>query len=369
MVDAAIIRRVACAKYLLLQGVDSLSAGGPFAAGIAVLAFHDATEMLLGAIAEHLHAPIKDQIAFAALMDASDQVGPGKLTHRPALLQLNRSRVMFKHHGLEPREEDVAKYRATLDAFFPVSVAGFLGIDYERVTLTELIQHTRSRNWLRGAEEYFAASKYADSIFNAAVALKIALKKKTGRINPDSLVTAAQYTPADHDYSGVMALVETAKQVEARFRTVDQNLYLIGSGVKYSEIQRFRDLEPDLYFTADQTPGGNFSQGKDFSEEEAQFCISFVQDTILKIQKQYSTRERLVQPRTVGIVRFVLDAPLIVYPTDPKREPEVLAQIPAGSTLPACKSWKGEKGGFTEVLFDGEIAYVADSLVEVVAES
>lgn len=364
MVDPGIVRRVACAKFLLAKGVTALSAGGPFCAGLAVLSFQDATEMLLGAIGEHIHAQIKDSMAFNALLDSIDATGNAKLTHRTALIQLNKSRVHFKHHGLEPVLADVLKFRADLDAFFPISVRAFLGMDYERISLTDLIQHTRTRNWLRDAERSLENGKLADCVFESAVSLAITLRRKTRNKYRQSIQPHAEFTPSGNDYGPLTALLETAKAVDRELRRIDRDLYLLSSGVRLSDLERFRDMTPHIFFTTDESPHGNFSHGTDFDDEQARFCVEFVQDTVLKTQGQYASLDRFRAPRPGARLEVVNTTPVFVYPPGGKRDSEVLFEAAPGSVLVQCASMRGTEKGFLPILVDGDAAYVADQDVK-----
>jgi len=360
MIDAGIVRRVACAKYLLMKGVDTLNAGGPFCAGLAVLSFQDATEMLLGAICEHLHALIKEQTPFNQLLDAIDERGKAKLTHRASLIQLNKARVSFKHHGLEPRNEDAWKFRGNLESFFPTAVDSFFGINYEMVSLTDLVQHTRTRIWLRRADRSLVKDDRLDCVFSCAVALTIAVKRKASNNQRKSIQSHARFEPRE-DYGALRALVETAKAVDDEFKRTDRDMYLIGSGVKYADLLRFSDLTPHIYFTGDQRPHGNFSHGSDFDENEAQFCLSFAQETILKIQNQYVARNVFSLVRPARQLKVLRSTPVLVYPIGAKHELEleVLTELVADSFVVECKSYGGARG-YTPILFEGEVAYVSE---------
>jgi hypothetical protein len=117
----------------------------------------------VGHTPEFLHANIKDGSAFNQIIDEIDKVSPTKLSHRSALNQLNKARVSFKHFGLQPKKEDVIKFRQDLEVFFPKTFQLFLNLEYESVSLVHLIGHRRTENYLRQAEQHIANQKYRES--------------------------------------------------------------------------------------------------------------------------------------------------------------------------------------------------------------
>jgi hypothetical protein len=61
-VNKSLLTPLICSKYIFHKGIDILEKGGPFSSGLAVLHFQDSVEMVLRAIAEHLHCTLKDNV-------------------------------------------------------------------------------------------------------------------------------------------------------------------------------------------------------------------------------------------------------------------------------------------------------------------
>jgi hypothetical protein len=136
-----LLDRLICSKYVFHKGIDILERGGPFSSGLGVLHFQDAVEMVLRIIAEHLHCSLKENAAFNQIIDSIDSLGVHKITHRSALNQLNKARINFKHFGLEPKHEDVIKFRSDLEEFFPDVLKSFLDVDFHLISLANLLTY------------------------------------------------------------------------------------------------------------------------------------------------------------------------------------------------------------------------------------
>lgn len=128
---------------------------------------------MLRVIAEHLDCSVKENCPFNQLINLIDSSGDRKLSHRSALNQLNRARVSFKHFGLEPKEDDVKKFRRDLEGFFPNATKLFLDVDFDSISLTNLIGHKRTENHLNEAERFIAEGNYKESICSSAKAFTI----------------------------------------------------------------------------------------------------------------------------------------------------------------------------------------------------
>lgn len=358
MVQPEIISRVACAKYIFIAGVETLDRGAPFASGLAVLAFQDAVEMMLRAVAEHLHAQIKEHSPFLQIIDEIDKVAEVRITHRSALNQLNKARVGFKHEGLEPRDEVARKFRSDLEAFFPSLLKSFLGIDYERISLVSLIARIRIRNWMQESEKLLMADDYEKSIACSAVAMTLYLKTRNFNDRDRDLKRIVTLNFDQSKVGFYREMAELAAAIEEQFSVFDQQLDLIGHGVAYGDYQRYLTLAPTVLITATQRVDVSFHRRGSYSHDDAHFCFTFVQGTILKLQKQYTVKPRY-GPRSTGS-KLVTTVPtqIIVFPVKQGEVPEVLLDLAAGSELEECSGGSGVEG-FQKVLIDGEGAYVS----------
>jgi len=148
-----LLDRLICAKYIFMRGMEILDQGGPFSSGRSVLHFQDSAEMALRAIAEHLHCSVKPSTQFNQIVDSINESGVNVLSHRTALNQLNSARVNFKHFGLEPKIGDSNKFKNDLNGFFPNAIKDFMGIDFDSLSLTNLIGHRRTENHLNIAQK------------------------------------------------------------------------------------------------------------------------------------------------------------------------------------------------------------------------
>jgi hypothetical protein len=71
--------------------------------------------------------------------------------------RLNRVRVNLKHHGSIPGTQQIADARADVDAFLAANTQAVFGVDYDTVTMTEMVPQKPVRTKIRAAAKAEAA--------------------------------------------------------------------------------------------------------------------------------------------------------------------------------------------------------------------
>lgn len=367
MISEHLVDRLVCAKYIFESGADVLDRGTPYAAGVAVLAFQDAAEMVLRVIAEHLHAQIKDHSAFSQILDEIDKAAPGKLTHRTALLQLNKARVNFKHLALAPRDEDVVKFRRDLDGFFPTATNAYLGLDFSSLSLSSLISHRRTRNWLQRAEKAFDAERYGECLACCAASVEVfeSYQRRSSAVDRRRVNLRVQTDSRD-----VMLLArDVSNELQEQLSDIQHQVDMIGAGISYADYRRFRDLTPGVSIYGSGKLEFQSRGSSSASAEAALFCLGFSRTMILRMEGQYK-RPNLFAARG-GKRKYVTIAvaPVIVYPCEEGVDVEVIEELGVGVELVAFSDVHYDKPGYASILYQNDCAYVAIEGIRPLGES
>ncbi|MDR3678118.1 MAG: hypothetical protein P4N24_21735 [Acidobacteriota bacterium] len=165
------LKRLTYSKYLFRRAKYFQQLGNELSSAEAVLAAHDAAEMLMRVITDHLGASPADKIMdFWKLV--KDKTG-SEPPHKGAMDRLNNLRVGFKHKGNLPNSSVVADLMPSVAAFCAESAEQYLGVDYESVSLIDLIPNAEARDKVKEAEK----AKAESNIPNALLALGIAFDK------------------------------------------------------------------------------------------------------------------------------------------------------------------------------------------------
>lgn len=363
MVREELIDRLVCAKYIFESGVETLERGAPYASGLAVLSFQDAVELLLRAIAEHIHAQLKENASFNQILDEIEKSYSGRLTHRSALNQLNKARVNFKHLGLAPRDEDTRKFRRDLEGFFPSATKAFFDLDFSSLSLSSLIAHRRTRNWTKQAEECLSAGEYDECVNACAVAVGV-FQANCRRGDEDALSRRLRPHVSGESLVLLQAVSGLVEEVQKQLDTIYYQLDLMGRGISYNDYLRFRDLAPAVTFTGDGRPHLGYGRSA-ATYEEALFCIGFARGLILKLQNQYRRNRFAPQP---GERRFRTTKPssIVAYPPKDGRQAEVIETIDCDVELSAFGNRSLDMSAYIAIHYQGDCAYIESSAVELI---
>ncbi len=348
-----LLDRLICSKYIFHKGVDILERGEPFSSGLGVLHFQDAAEMVLRTIAEHLHCSLKENAAFNQIIDSIDSFGVLELTHRSALNQLNKARINFKHFGLEPKREDVIKFRHDLEEFFPNALKSFLDVDFHLISLANLIEHRRTENFVNDAEELIKNGSYRDSICSSAIAFTI--------FNSHYNKERESYWRAPFRRIEDAELQRWVESIEEIVLDQQAQLNLIMNGINLANYRRFQRCVPVVQLTDAGTYHvstlGDRGQMEP-SLENALFCYNFAIDSILlmkanKLPSMYPFQE------PVRKFKVVKKSPIIVWPGDGQ---EIIRHTEIGEIFSA-RHERNDKAEHVAIIFDGDDAFVESTCV------
>jgi hypothetical protein len=349
-----LLGRLICAKYILRRGVETLRRGGPFSSGLAVLHFQDSAEMLLRVIAEHLDCSIKENAAFNQIMDAIDSAGEKKLTHRSALNQINRARVNFKHFGLEPKEEDSTKFREDLEVFFPITISSFLDIEFESVSMTSLVQHRRTENFLNKAEKLIVDGSYEEAIRDVAIAFAVFRSHHNTEEREKLRGSFDRFKDRD---------IETwAKNVESAIAAQQEQLTIIMEGINLSDYRRFQRYLPIVNLTLAGTYQVVYTrhiERSELSRDTALFCHQFAIEAILLMKSNHLPPQHTshIRDEVSRQLQTVRKCAVIVWPSE---DPEVIRLAEKGEILEGQvrRHDRYNKSDYVAIIQDGDTAYI-----------
>lgn len=351
-----LLDRLICSKYIFHKGVDILERGGPFSSGLGVLHFQDAAEMVLRIIAEHLHCSLKENAAFNQIIDSIDSLGAHKITHRSALNQLNKARINFKHFGLEPKHEDVIKFRRDLEGFFPNVFKLFLDVDFHLISLANLIEHRRTENFLNKAEKLIQDRNYRDSICSSAIAF--AIFNSHYNKEPENYGRDPFRRIKDTD------LQRWVEGIEELVLDQQAQLNLIMNGINLANYRRFQRCVPVVQLSVAGTYSVFYLWDRGQMEpslENALFCYNFVIDAIL-LMKANKLPSRYPGQKPVRKFEVIKEGPIIVWPGD---DQEIIRSTEIGEILYA-RHERSDRADHIAIILDGDDAFVESACVTVV---
>jgi len=163
-----VVKRLSYSKYLLRRAASLHREGNELATAEAVLVAHDAAEMLMRVVADFVGAkpPEKFMQFWQHVVDATGTAPP----HKAAMDRLNNLRVGFKHLGNLPNPRVVGDLLPIVTAFCHEIASLYLKIDFEMVSLADLIANDEARKNVKDAELAFANGDKQTAFFALGLA-------------------------------------------------------------------------------------------------------------------------------------------------------------------------------------------------------
>lgn len=132
------------------------------AAGMAISLLQDAVELYLWTLIKERSLPAKDQAGFVAHLECLQKAGIA-VPSAARLLELNKARIGFKHYGNLPAASEQAKFLSYVEEFFRSALPAHFGLEFDKLSLVDLISNTEVRDHLRLAEQQIGATEYREA--------------------------------------------------------------------------------------------------------------------------------------------------------------------------------------------------------------
>lgn len=287
------LQKLALVRYMFNNGVHESEQPTPLSA-TAVLLFHDSIELFLGLACQHLNIVLNDGTQFMQYFAAIEKhFGQGKgLTHAESMRRHNKLRVAFKHHAVLPADSEIVAFRATATAFFVENTPRVFGVEFESVSLIDLVQFEEAREHLTKAVRLKRQRKTGDALTEVSFGFQRLLdewQESNGFDSPFRWAlphlrnpTGRRYTPGRPGIEGAVEdLVEDLRRTLGPIRDAVE---LLCFGVDYRKYLKFLALTPCVRYDYQTAFPGAHPGPTKCSTEDFEFCINFVVETALTLQ-------------------------------------------------------------------------------------
>jgi len=166
-VSQDIRKRLLYAKYLLSRAKKAQIERNELAVAASLLLMHDASELLMLAVADHLQLGKWEFMEFWEKVKQKGKTEPG---HKIPMGQLNSLRVGLKHKGTLPHVQTVRDLMPRIDAFCEEVTKDLLDLDFAELSLADLVVDDDVRHTLREAEKALTAGEKKDAYLNVRLA-------------------------------------------------------------------------------------------------------------------------------------------------------------------------------------------------------
>lgn len=289
-----LIQRLSYIKYLYLKGVEQ-SRQAEVVAGFSILAFHDAVEMFLMLVYEHLDCDkAKNRKTFDEYLGSI----PG-ITMKESVKSLNNCRISLKHHGLLPANKEIEKHRINTHSFLQENTSTLLKLDFDKISLIDLVSFEECKQYLQKAQEELSNKKWFNCIVEAKKAFNSMLDEyEAGKKDWYNSIFNIGIKPRDSYKDFIRDNCKNNRNwYEIWFEDVDKTINalrdtvkIISMGIDYKQYALFKTITPEIWRTADGSfkvmeVESHFNDRINANQELCDFCINFVIDCAVKFKE------------------------------------------------------------------------------------
>lgn len=286
LVDSITHKRLILVKQLYQHAVvQSASQHSIISRILPVIAFDLAVETVLMAIVSSLEPSKAPANSFQGLVQQGDHLlataGCSLVPDQARIRYVHSIRNDAQHKAKYPNESDVSDCRTYTRDFLRSVLTDVWGLDFDKISLTDLVQDNTVKQSLTDAETALSEDDYQQAVKQAAVGLTWALNRvetaivgrlpsfARGIVLVDSFRDPASEFDAQDAYRALERMQET--------------LLYVALGMNYTDYMKYRQIAGRVVFTMDGKP-----HLRDLRENiiasDAEFVVSYCIDTVIQIE-------------------------------------------------------------------------------------
>jgi hypothetical protein len=279
-----IYRKIIFAKYLLERAAGLQREANDASVSVSLLLMHDAAELLMLAIVDHLQVTVQKRREF---MDFWTEIKPP--THpsppdRLAMESMNKMRVVLKHNGNLPNAQEVRNLLPRVRGFFENVLKAYCDLEYTEVSLLDLIENQQVKDYVVSARQKFAISDRIGAMTDLQFALHY-LENPDGKRLPKLYAPKRPSLPSEMVRGGWGVYLDQLHDFLSQCASRTNALMFGIDPLRYS---RFTGLGPSVQWSITGAPYVLAqSDYRDLPEEVFEEQISFLTDYAIKASESY----------------------------------------------------------------------------------
>ena len=305
--DENTLKRLVFIKYIFDIGMDQTRKNSPFNA-VSLLNFHDSLEMFLKLVIEYNKLTINLNKSIPEILNELD-LYIKTIDNSKSLIQidnakkLNNLRNKLKHDGSIPAPIEIELIRTSIYDFYIENTPILLGISFTNLTIAQLINNIELKNLLELSIENFKKNLIEDSFFNLGVAFKKTINLFNDLVDKSSFNLKSSILPYFHSVETDFDtyVIDSIKEIDQRILKIEEFFILQFIEIDISNYLKFNYFIPDIYYHNQNFfinkinyKKKNLYNNNPPNEEEFQFCLNFVVNSIIKFEEFESNNGKIL---------------------------------------------------------------------------
>ena len=308
--DPQTAKRLAFIRLVYDQGVQQSRLPAPLNA-TALLSLHDAVELFLVLVGDHIGAQLDRRTNFLDYWDRLKKASNGvHLSHIAGMRRLNDHRNGLKHAGNMPLPEVIEQSRVDVRAFFDDNVPRvFTPVSFDSIDLTDVIPQNDVRTTAKEAVQHAAHGDRALAMVKLSRAFWMLMRE--GRVTQNFGRTVTR------DYSFKSRLQDAFSVMGGRrfnsaagrladatdaVADIQEAMRVMSVGLDFPQYARFRQLLPNIWHNDEdkdaESARHDEERGRVADQEEFEFCRQFLVTVSLRVAEAASHQQQPSWRRT-----------------------------------------------------------------------
>jgi len=277
-------RRIVNAKYVLERAISIQAERNEMSQSICVLLMHDAVELLMIAILDHLNVAVPKRREFMDFWTLVKQATQQDAPDKTAMESLNTIRVGLKHKGVLPNPNDVRDLLTRTRGFFENILKSHCNVSYAGISLVDLVSDEDVRATLIEARRKFVSGDKDHAMVDLQIAFH-KLQEHDEKVLPKLQAPKAPSLPSELRRAGWESYLNKLHSFLESTASVTNALMLGIDPYRYSDFVR---SVPTLQWTMADTYTAMFSKTyENVSVERFDELAAFLIDYSLKVSEAY----------------------------------------------------------------------------------
>jgi hypothetical protein len=252
---------------------------------LSVIGFDLAVETLLRTIVGALDPSKTPSDGFPGLVQQSEtaltSAGYKPLPDKANIQYVHSIRNDAQHKAKYPNESDVSDCRTYIRDFLQKTTTELWGLDFEKITLTDVIQNEKVRNYFIDGETAFSQNDFQQAVQSASAGLTVALNRIEASIVGRMPSFADGISLVDR-FGNAMSDSNSRDAYRAVERMQDTLLY-VALGMNYSHFMEYKKIAGHVAFTMDGKPHFH-GQKENIDQKDAEFALSYATNAVVQIE-------------------------------------------------------------------------------------
>ena len=282
-IDSITHKKLILVKQLYQQAVIQSSSKHSMVSRIlSVIGFDLAVETVLKAIVGSLTTTKTPADSFQSLVQQTDSLlnsmSLPQIPDKAKIQHVHSLRNDAQHKAKYPNESDVNDSQTYVKDFLQKIITDVWDISFEKISLTDLVQHKQVKDFLVKAEIALSQNDYELAVRQAAFGLTFALNHvEEAFVGYKSSFTRAIFV------DGPFGELKADKDLLRTIQRMQETLLYISLGMNFRDYMHFRQISGDIMFTVNGEPLQH-GQKEFIDADDANFVVMFSIESVIQIE-------------------------------------------------------------------------------------